>query len=71
MMPEQRDQYFGKAYYRLLPGMSGFWQVSDRNDGDFTGRVRFDEMYDREVSLQTDLRVIVQTFTVVLRGTGV
>jgi exopolysaccharide production protein ExoY len=50
--------------------MSGFWQVSDRNDTDFTGRVRFDEMYDREVSMGTDLRVIAQTFIVVARGTG-
>lgn len=71
MMPEQVEQYTGNAYYRLRPGMSGLWQVSDRNDGDFIGRVRYDDKYDAEVSLSTDLRVIAQTVGVVMRGTGV
>jgi exopolysaccharide production protein ExoY len=71
MMPEQKSQYSGSAYYDLRPGMSGLWQVSDRNDGDFAGRVRYDDMYELDVSLATDIRVLVQTVGVVLRGTGV
>lgn len=71
MMIEQKSQYRGVAYYRLRPGLTGLWQVSDRNDCDFTGRVRFDEAYDRMVSLTTDIRVLAQTVMVVLRGTGV
>lgn len=71
MMLEQKAQYTGNAYYRLRPGMSGLWQVSDRSNGDFVGRVRYDEMYDATLSLSTDVRVIAQTVGVVVRGTGV
>jgi exopolysaccharide production protein ExoY len=71
MMPEQKSQYSGKAYYKLRPGMSGLWQVSKRSEGDFSSRVRYDEQYDVDVSLTTDVRVLVQTVGVVLRGTGI
>lgn len=70
MMLDQKEQYNGSAYYRQRPGMTGLWQVSDRNAGEFTGRVQFDEIYDRTASLKTDLHVLGQTVTVVLRGTG-
>lgn len=74
MMPEQKQQYVrtgGTAYFRLRPGMSGLWQVSDRNDCEFISRVRFDEKYDKDLSFGTDVRVLAQTVGVVLRGTGV
>lgn len=70
MMLDQKEQYLGTAYYRLRPGMTGLWQISDRNEGEFVGRVRFDEAYDRMVSLGTDLRILAQTVVVVIRGTG-
>jgi len=71
MMPHQRALYHGLAYYAMRPGVSGYWQVSDRNDAEFVSRVYFDEKYDREVSLATDLSLILRTFRVVLRGTGI
>ncbi|MCF2906689.1 sugar transferase [Octadecabacter sp. CECT 8868] len=71
MMPEQKSQYVGTAYYRLRPGMSGLWQVSKRNESNFVSRVMFDEAYDKVVTLKTDVRVLAQTVGVVLRGTGV
>lgn len=71
MLPHQRAIYTGEAYYSMRPGMSGFWQVSDRNDCDFAMRVMYDEKYDREISLATDLALLVRTIGAVLRGTGV
>lgn len=74
MMLDQEEQYTrsgGSAYFRLRPGMSGLWQVSDRSDGDFIGRVKFDELYDKNLSLKLDVGILVQTVGVVLRGTGV
>jgi lipopolysaccharide/colanic/teichoic acid biosynthesis glycosyltransferase len=71
MMVDQKAQYHGTAYYRLRPGMTGLWQISDRNECDFVGRVRFDETYDRILTLTTDLRALVRTVGVVIRGTGV
>lgn len=70
MMPCQRDLYPGKAYYRLRPGLTGPWQVSARNDSSFADRARFDTAYAREVSLRTDLRLLLATVRVVLRRTG-
>jgi len=70
MMPSQRILYPGLAYYALRPGISGPWQVSDRNDCAFAKRAEYDREYDRNVSLATDLRVIFRTIAVVVRGTG-
>ena len=70
MMLDQQDIYFGSAYYRLLPGITGLWQISDRNDCRFSDRAKFDEKYDRTLSFQTDLSTLWKTVAVVFRGTG-
>lgn len=71
MMPEQRRLYDnGFAYYRLRPGVTGLWQISDRNECRFVDRVRYDNDYERVLSLQTDFRILLATVRVVLRGTG-
>lgn len=70
MMCDQKSLYPGKAYYRLKPGISGPWQVSERNDSEFRSRANFDLRYDLDLSLKTDVQVIWKTFGVVLRGTG-
>ena len=70
MMPEQRIIYPGSAYYALRPGVTGPWQVSDRNDSSFAKRADFDLDYHRSLSFMNDLRLLGRTFVVVLRGTG-
>jgi lipopolysaccharide/colanic/teichoic acid biosynthesis glycosyltransferase len=70
MMPEQQALYPGRAYYALRPGITGTWQVSVRNASSFADRARFDDAYDRSLSLATDLRLLAATVRVVLRGTG-
>ncbi len=70
MMPDQRDIYPGAAYYQLRPGITGPWQVSERNDTSFAERARFDTEYERYVSLWTDLKLLAATVRAVLRGTG-
>jgi lipopolysaccharide/colanic/teichoic acid biosynthesis glycosyltransferase len=70
MMPSQTALYPGTAYYALRPGLTGFWQISVRNESSFTDRARYDTVYLRQVSLRTDLAVIARTVRVVLRGTG-
>lgn len=70
MMCGQQALYPGTAYYRMLPGLSGFWQISERNEGEFRSRAMFDLQYERAMSLWTDLRVILRTIGVVLRCTG-
>jgi lipopolysaccharide/colanic/teichoic acid biosynthesis glycosyltransferase len=70
MMPCQRALYPGTEYYALRPGITGPWQVSSRNETGFAERARFDAGYHRDLSLATDLRLILATVRVVLRATG-
>jgi lipopolysaccharide/colanic/teichoic acid biosynthesis glycosyltransferase len=70
MMPEQRVLYPGHAYFALRPGLTGLWQVSDRNASTFAQRAEFDTLYEREVSLLTDVKVLFATVGAVLRATG-
>jgi exopolysaccharide production protein ExoY len=62
--------YPGRAYYALRPGITGIWQVSERNNCTFADRARFDAVYERDVSLGTDVKLLLATVRVVLRGTG-
>jgi lipopolysaccharide/colanic/teichoic acid biosynthesis glycosyltransferase len=70
MLPEQAPLYPGEAYYTLRPGITGPWQVSGRNTTTFASRAHYDELYERNVSLANDLRILLATVRVVLRGTG-
>lgn len=70
MMPEQQVLYPGRAYYALRPGITGPWQVSDRNQTSFAARADFDAEYDAALSLKCDLHILLATVGVVLRGTG-
>lgn len=70
MMVSQRDLYHGQSYFRLKPGITGFWQISDRNECRFRDRVRFDDAYEAAVSFKTDVTVLLRTVMVVIRGTG-
>jgi len=70
MMPDQRKIYPGSVYYELRPGVTGPWQVSDRNDCSFAKRADFDLEYAGSLSFGNDLRLLGRTVVVVLRGTG-
>ena len=70
IMIDQIALYPGTAYYGLRPGITGPWQVSDRNQCSFAARAEFDEEYDRSLSLGRDAGLILATVGVVLRGTG-
>ncbi len=70
MMPEQRELYPGKAYFSLRPGLTGSWQVSERNTSTFASRAEFDTSYAEHLTLRTDLGILYATVGVVVRATG-
>ena len=70
MMIEQMPIYPGRAYYLMRPGISGSWQVSDRNCSTFAARAQFDLEYHHDLSLWLDIKIMVRTLAVVVRGTG-
>ncbi|MEO1536109.1 MAG: sugar transferase [Pseudomonadota bacterium] len=71
MMPSQQSLYPGHAYYRLRPGLTGSWQVSERNESTFAERAVYDDSYEVELSFATDMRILAKTVGVVFRCTGV
>ena len=70
MMLSQRALYPGEGYYRLRPGITGFWQTAGRNRTTFEARAEYDDAYDAELSLATDAKVLVRTVNTVLSCTG-
>jgi lipopolysaccharide/colanic/teichoic acid biosynthesis glycosyltransferase len=52
------------------PGMTGLWQVSGRSNRSYEERVALDVDYVRHCSLWFDLRLLIQTIPVVIRGDG-
>lgn len=58
-------------YYKLVrPGVTGLWQISGRNDIDYTNRVRLDVWYVKNWSLWYDFVIIFRTIIVVLGRKG-
>ncbi len=70
MMIEQAQLYPGADYYHLRPGVTGLWQISDRNNSSFAARANFDAEYAAKLSLHGDLGIISKTVGVVFRCTG-
>lgn len=66
----QKDLYPGSRYYKMLPGISGTWQISKRNNSSFSDRAFYDNAYWQEMSLPTDFSILFRTVFVVIRGTG-
>jgi lipopolysaccharide/colanic/teichoic acid biosynthesis glycosyltransferase len=54
----------------MMPGLTGLWQVSGRNNLSFEDRVCLDEQYARNWSLWLDLKILLQTPWVVLTQKG-
>ncbi|WP_246448833.1 sugar transferase [Paracoccus amoyensis] len=70
MLPEQEAMYAGDGYYRLRPGITGFWQIAGRNRTTFAARAWYDDQYERELSMSRDVVILMQTVRVVLTRTG-
>lgn len=70
MMLDQAQLYPGADYYHLRPGVTGLWQISDRNDSSFAARANFDASYAAKLSFTGDATIIAKTVGVVLRCTG-
>ena len=71
MLPDQLELYGDtRPYFAMRPGITGVWQVSARNEKDFSYRADFDADYFESVSLMRDLTLMLKTVGVVVRRTG-
>ncbi|RLK39122.1 Undecaprenyl-phosphate galactose phosphotransferase WbaP [Cupriavidus plantarum] len=57
-------------YLRVLPGITGLWQVSGRNDADYDKRVMLDVTYVRNWTFAGDIVILFKTIGVVIYGRG-
>lgn len=72
MMLDQAALYGPElVYYKSLrPGITGLWQVTERNDADFGRRAELDGIYARNLSFRNDLSITIKTIKTILRSTG-
>ncbi|WP_299938788.1 sugar transferase [uncultured Pelagimonas sp.] len=61
---------YRKTYMSVRPGVTGLWQVSGRNGTTYAERVQLDVDYVRNMSLLGDIRLVFQTFRVLVQPTG-
>jgi exopolysaccharide biosynthesis polyprenyl glycosylphosphotransferase len=71
-LPDEMTQWDPELHDRLrvLPGITGMWQVSGRNDTSFEEYKRLDLYYVDNWSLLHDMRIVLRTFVVVLLQRG-
>jgi lipopolysaccharide/colanic/teichoic acid biosynthesis glycosyltransferase len=65
--------YYSPAEHRrhsVRPGITGFAQISGRNETTWRRRLRQDVLYVNRCSLRLDCWIILRTLTAVLRGDG-
>lgn len=69
----EEARFYGSAmrdYASVRPGLTGLWQVGGRSDTSYADRVRLDQTYVRTRNLWLDLRIILRTVVVVVKGRG-
>ena len=57
-----------EARHRVRPGLTGVAQVYARRDLPRTGKFRYDLLYIRQAGLWLDLKLILQSFWITVRG---
>jgi undecaprenyl-phosphate galactose phosphotransferase len=58
------------CYLACLPGITGLWQISGRNDVSYQTRVKFDREYAERWSVLLDVKVLLLTIPAVLARKG-
>lgn len=71
-LPNEVAEYTEFDLQRLAvkPGITGWWQVTDRNDTDFDGMLRRDLEYIAKRGVVTDLKIVLLTVVEVFTGGG-
>jgi lipopolysaccharide/colanic/teichoic acid biosynthesis glycosyltransferase len=72
VVPDELRRYGTRAptYLSALPGITGLWQVSGRNDTDYRRRVALDVCYIQSRSILLDSYILVKTLPAVFAKNG-
>jgi exopolysaccharide biosynthesis polyprenyl glycosylphosphotransferase len=71
-LPYETELYESWHHRRLdvVPGITGLWQISGRNQLSFDEMVRLDVQYMENWSFTSDLRILARTLPALIRGGG-
>lgn len=72
IVPDEVPKY-GRGYglyMRVLPGITGLWQVSGRSNTTYDERVGYDRYYIHNWSIWLDIYILVCTIAAVVKGQG-
>ena len=71
-LPREKDDIgeYLSTITLTVPGITGYWQTSGRNDVSFEGRVAMDTWYVRNWSIWLDLMYLFKTAKIVFTGKG-
>ena len=75
IVQKEVELYYGyrtaKHIFSIKPGMTGYWQVSGRNDVDnYQQRIDFDLYYIHNWSVWLDIIIMIRTVKEVFKGSG-
>ncbi len=69
-LPREKED-MGEYYNSIIttkPGLTGYWQVSGRNNVTFQHRLELEKYYSEHCGLLMDIKIFFKTFKVVLFG---
>lgn len=72
LLPREVVKYtdYDRQRLAVVPGVTGLWQVSGRNELSFDEMVRLDIQYINNACVTEDLRILFKTVLVVVHPTG-
>lgn len=71
-LPREKED-MGSFYHDIVktrPGLTGYWQVSDRKDVSFLHRLKLEQYYSNNRSLGLDIKILFKTVKAVICGHG-
>lgn len=71
-LPKEKED-MGEYYKYIIqhkPGITGYWQISGRNDVTFENRVDIDFKYHYKKSLSNDIKILLITLLVTIKRKG-
>ena len=71
-LPSEVEEYtdYDKQRLLVMPGCTGLWQVTERNEADFDEMVWLDIVYINHSGILEDLKLIIKTIGVVIHPNG-
>lgn len=71
-LPSEVEQYtdYDKQRLYVVPGCTGLWQATERNNVGFDEMVELDLEYIQDASVMNDLNIILQTVAIIFKPNG-